>query len=85
MPSLKTIIGFAVALQYGKMIVPEVNQVEFLGFVAVARQIDALIKKAQSGRLTGDERSGGSFILSNIGSFDNLRGTSIIVQPQVAI
>jgi pyruvate/2-oxoglutarate dehydrogenase complex dihydrolipoamide acyltransferase (E2) component len=60
---LKTIIGFAVALQHGKMIVPVVNQVESLDFVALARQIDALIKRAQSGSLTGDELNGGSYTL----------------------
>jgi pyruvate/2-oxoglutarate dehydrogenase complex dihydrolipoamide acyltransferase (E2) component len=45
------------------MIVPVVNQVESLDFVALARQIDALIKRAQSGSLTGDELNGGSYTL----------------------
>jgi pyruvate/2-oxoglutarate dehydrogenase complex dihydrolipoamide acyltransferase (E2) component len=45
------------------MIVPVVNQVESLDFVALARQIDALIKRAHSGSLTGDELNGGSYTL----------------------
>ena len=78
-------IGFAVALPDGNLVVPVVKHVESLTLVALAQQMDALIKKAHSGALTADDLSGGSYTISNIGSFDNLMGTPIIVQPQVAI
>ncbi|MBX9890445.1 MAG: 2-oxo acid dehydrogenase subunit E2 [Amoebophilaceae bacterium] len=78
-------IGFAVALTDGNLVVPVVKQVESLTLVALAQQMDGLIKKAHSGTLTADDLSGGSYTISNIGSFDNLMGTPIIVQPQVAI
>jgi 2-oxoglutarate dehydrogenase E2 component (dihydrolipoamide succinyltransferase) len=78
-------IGFAVALPNGNLLVPVVKQVEALTLLALAQQIDSLIKKARSGTITADELTGASYTISNIGSFDNLMGTPIIVQPQVAI
>ncbi|MGI2298475.1 dihydrolipoamide acetyltransferase family protein [Candidatus Cardinium hertigii] len=78
-------IGFAVARSDGNLLVPVVKQVEQLGLVALAQQIDALIDKARNGTIMPDALTGASYTISNIGSFDNLMGTPIIVQPQVAI
>lgn len=78
-------IGFAVALPDGNLLVPVVKQVEQLTFLTLAQQIDSLIQKARSGTITPDELMGASYTVSNIGCFDNLMGTPIIVQPQVAI
>ncbi|WP_419241196.1 dihydrolipoamide acetyltransferase family protein [Cardinium endosymbiont of Nabis limbatus] len=78
-------IGFAVALSDGNVLVPVVQQVEQLGLATLACQIDALIHQARSGTITPDALSGASYTVSNIGCFDNLMGTPIIVQPQVAI
>ena len=78
-------IGFAVALSDGNVLVPVVHRVEQLGLVALAQQIDALIHKARSGTIVPDALTGASYTISNIGCFDNLMGTPIIVQPQVAI
>ncbi|WP_243018025.1 dihydrolipoamide acetyltransferase family protein [Candidatus Cardinium hertigii] len=78
-------IGFAVALPDGSLLVPVVKQVEQLGLVSLAKQIDDLIHQARSSTITPDSLTGASYTISNIGSFDNLMGTPIIVQPQVAI
>ncbi|WP_342264996.1 dihydrolipoamide acetyltransferase family protein [Cardinium endosymbiont of Philonthus spinipes] len=78
-------IGFAVALPDGNVLVPVVHRVEQLGLVSLARQIDVLIHKARSGTIMPDALTGASYTISNIGCFDNLMGTPIIVQPQVAI
>ncbi|CDG49632.1 dihydrolipoamide acetyltransferase family protein [Cardinium endosymbiont of Bemisia tabaci] len=78
-------IGFAVARSDGNLLVPVVKQVEQLGLVALAQQIDALIDKARNGTIMPDALTGASYTISNIGSFDNLMGTPIILQPQVAI
>ncbi|AXI24200.1 2-oxoacid dehydrogenases acyltransferase (catalytic domain)/Biotin-requiring enzyme protein [Cardinium endosymbiont of Sogatella furcifera] len=78
-------IGFAVALPNGNVVVPVVHQVEQLGLVPLARQIDALVHQARNGTIRPDALTGASYTISNIGCFDNLMGTPIIVQPQVAI
>lgn len=78
-------MGFAVALPDGNLMVPVVKQVESLTFVALAKKIDALIQRARNGTIVADELTDASYTISNIGSFDNLMGTPIIMQPQVAI
>lgn len=78
-------IGFAVALADGNVLVPVVKEVEQLSLPALGEQIDTLIYKARSGTITPDSLTGASYTISNIGCFDNLMGTPIIVQPQVAI
>lgn len=78
-------IGFAVARSDGNLLVPVVKQVEQLGLVTLAQQIDALICQARNGTIAPDALTGASYTISNIGCFDNLMGTPIIVQPQVAI
>jgi 2-oxoglutarate dehydrogenase E2 component (dihydrolipoamide succinyltransferase) len=78
-------MGFAVALPDGNLMVPVVKQVETLTFVALAKKIDGLIQRARNGTMVADELTDASYTISNIGSFDNLMGTPIIVQPQVAI
>lgn len=78
-------IGFAVALPNDNVLVPVVHQVEQLGLVPLARRINALIHQARNGTIMPDALTGASYTISNIGCFDNLMGTPIIVQPQVAI
>lgn len=78
-------IGFAIALSDGKLVVPVLPDVERLDLITIAQQMHALIHKARNNSLTADELRGATYTLSNIGSFGNLMGTPIIVQPQVAI
>ena len=78
-------IGFAVALPNGNLLAPVVKQVDQIDFITLAQQIFSLIHKARSGTITSDELAGASYTISNIGCFDNVMGTPIIVQPQVAI
>jgi len=78
-------IGFAIALKNGNLVVPVVKGVESLNLVGLTQRIHDLIEKAYHNTLAVDDISGGSYTLSNIGSFDNLMGTPIIMQPQVAI
>lgn len=78
-------IGVAVALPSGNLIVPVIKNAEHLNLSGLAIKIDDLAKRARENKLSPDELSGGTYTVSNIGSFGNLMGTPIILQPQVAI
>ena len=78
-------IGLAVALDDGNLIVPILKNVESLTFIEINKKVNDLIVRARENKLIPDELTEGTYTMSNIGSFHNLMGTPIILQPQVAI
>lgn len=78
-------IGMATALQSGNLIVPVIKNADQLNLVGLARQVNSLADNARNGKLKVDDTQGGTFTLTNVGTFGSLMGTPIINQPQVAI
>jgi 2-oxoglutarate dehydrogenase E2 component (dihydrolipoamide succinyltransferase) len=78
-------IGMATAMPDGNLIVPVVKQAGAMGLPDLARRVNALADAARSGRLQPDDVQGGTFTISNVGTFGSLMGTPIINQPQAAI
>ena len=78
-------IGVAVALPSGNLIVPVIRRADQLNLVGLSKKINDLAARARNNSLTPDEVKGGTYTLSNVGTFGNVMGTPIIVQPQVAI
>lgn len=78
-------IGLAVALPNGNLIVPVIKAADQLNIIGLTKQVNILAKKARNNELTPDDLSGGTYTVSNMGSFGNVMGTPIIVQPQIAI
>jgi 2-oxoglutarate dehydrogenase E2 component (dihydrolipoamide succinyltransferase) len=78
-------IGMAVALPSGNLIVPVIRQADQFNLTGLAKIVNDLANRARENKLKPDELSGGTFTVSNVGSFGNVMGTPIIVQPQVAI
>ncbi len=78
-------IGLAVALPSGNLIVPVIHQADQYNLLGLSNKVNDLAKRARDNKLKPDELSGGTFTLSNVGSFGNVMGTPIIMQPQVAI
>jgi 2-oxoglutarate dehydrogenase E2 component (dihydrolipoamide succinyltransferase) len=78
-------IGMAVALPSGNLIVPVIKQADQLSLTGLAKKVNDLSNRARRNQLTADDLARGTYTISNIGSFGNLLGTPIIMQPQVAI
>lgn len=78
-------IGMAVALPSGNLIVPVIKNADQYNITGLAKAVNDLAKRARENKLKPDELSGGTFTISNVGSFGNVMGTPIIMQPQVAI
>ena len=78
-------IGMAVALPSGNLIVPVIKKADQLNLVGISKQVNDLASRARNNKLTADDLSGGTYTVSNVGSFGNVLGTPIIMQPQVAI
>jgi 2-oxoglutarate dehydrogenase E2 component (dihydrolipoamide succinyltransferase) len=78
-------IGMAVALPNGNLIVPVIHNADQYNLVGLTKKVNDLTKRARENKLTADDLAGGTYTISNIGTFGNLMGTPIIVQPQVAI
>jgi 2-oxoglutarate dehydrogenase E2 component (dihydrolipoamide succinyltransferase) len=78
-------IGMATALPSGNLIVPVIKNADQLNLVGLARQVNNLADYARTGKLKADDTSGGTFTMTNVGTFGSLMGTPIINQPQVAI
>jgi 2-oxoglutarate dehydrogenase E2 component (dihydrolipoamide succinyltransferase) len=78
-------IGMATALQSGNLIVPVIKNADQLNLVGLAKQVNNLADNARNGKLKADDTQGGTFTMTNVGSFGSLMGTPIINQPQVAI
>jgi len=78
-------IGMATALPSGNLIVPVIKNADQLNLVGLAKQVNGLADAARNGKLKVDDTSGGTFTMTNVGTFGSLMGTPIINQPQVAI
>lgn len=78
-------IGMAVALPSGNLIVPVIRNADQLNLVGLAMKVNDLAKRARANKLKPDELSGGTYTVSNVGTFGNVMGTPIIMQPQVGI
>jgi 2-oxoglutarate dehydrogenase E2 component (dihydrolipoamide succinyltransferase) len=78
-------IGMATALPSGNLIVPVIKNADQLNLVGLTKQVNALADSARNGKLKADDTTGGTFTLTNVGTFGSLMGTPIINQPQVAI
>ncbi|MCC6150232.1 MAG: 2-oxo acid dehydrogenase subunit E2 [Planctomycetes bacterium] len=77
--------GFAVALDNGDLIVPNIKNAQDLNLVGIARAVDELGKRAKDGGLTPNDTSGGTFTLTNVGSFGPIMGMPLINQPESGI
>jgi 2-oxoglutarate dehydrogenase E2 component (dihydrolipoamide succinyltransferase) len=78
-------VGMAAALPNGNLIVPVIKNADQLNLLGLTKKVNDLANRARANKLNPDELSGGTYSMSNIGSFGNEMGTPIIVQPQVAI
>jgi 2-oxoglutarate dehydrogenase E2 component (dihydrolipoamide succinyltransferase) len=78
-------IGMATALPSGNLIVPVIRNADQLNLVGLTKQVNSLSNAARNNRLRPDDTQGGTFTLTNVGTFGSLMGTPIINQPQVAI
>jgi 2-oxoglutarate dehydrogenase E2 component (dihydrolipoamide succinyltransferase) len=78
-------IGMAAALPTGNLIVPVIKNADTLNLVGITKQVNDLASRARAGKLSPDDIQGGTYTISNVGSFGNVMGTPIINQPQVAI
>ncbi len=75
----------ATALPNGNLIVPVIKNADQLSLVGITKQVNNLANAARNNRLKPDDTQGGTFTLTNVGTFGSLMGTPIINQPQVAI
>jgi len=78
-------IGMATALPNGNLIVPVIKNVDEKSLLGIVKAVNSLAGRARNNRLSPDEVQGGTFTMTNFGSFDSLTGTPVINQPQVAI
>tara|TARA_B100001996_G_scaffold321599_1_gene266148 strand:- start:983 stop:1468 length:486 start_codon:yes stop_codon:yes gene_type:complete len=78
-------LGIAVALEDDNLIVPVLKNSDKLNFMDLVKNSHELIKKTRENKLSPDDLDGGTFTISNVGSFGNVMGTPIILQPQVGI
>lgn len=78
-------IGMATALPNGNLIVPVIKNADQLNLAGLTKQVNGLANAARSGKLRPDDTTGGTFTLTNVGTFGSIMGTPIINQPQVAI
>ncbi|HRB40426.1 MAG TPA: dihydrolipoamide acetyltransferase family protein [Bacteroidia bacterium] len=78
-------IGMATALPSGNLIVPVIKNADRMNLVGLTKSVNDLSGRARKNKLSPDEIAGGTFTLTNVGTFGNVMGTPIINQPQVAI
>lgn len=78
-------VGMAAALPSGNLIVPVVKNANQLSLLGLTKTVNDLANRARNNALKPDEISGGTYTLTNVGTFGNVLGTPIINQPQVAI
>lgn len=78
-------IGMAAALPSGNLIVPVIKNADRFNLVGLAKQVNDLANRARQNKLSPDEIQGGTYTVTNVGTFGNVMGTPIINQPQVAI
>ena len=78
-------IGMAVVLPSGNLIVPVIKNADTMNVPGLAKKVATLADDARSNRLQPEDIQGGTFTVTNVGTFGNIMGTPIIYQPQVAI
>ena len=78
-------LGMAAALPDGNLIVPVIKNADQLNLVGMTKQVNDLAARAKNNQLKPDEIQGGTYTVTNVGSFGSVMGTPIINQPQVAI
>lgn len=78
-------IGMAAALPSGNLIVPVIKNADRLNLLGLTKSVNDLANRARQNKLQPDEIQGGTYTLTNVGTFGNVMGTPIIPQPQVAI
>ncbi|HLF64993.1 MAG TPA: dihydrolipoamide acetyltransferase family protein [Saprospiraceae bacterium] len=78
-------IGMAAALPSGNLIVPVIRNADYMNLMGLTKTVNDLAERARKNQLKPDEIQGGTFTLTNVGTFGNVMGTPIINQPQVAI
>lgn len=78
-------IGMAASMPNGNLIVPVIKNADQLNLVGMAKKVNDLANRARLGKLLPDEVSGGTYTVTNVGTFGNVLGTPVINQPQVAI
>ncbi|WP_395625454.1 dihydrolipoamide acetyltransferase family protein [Daejeonella sp.] len=78
-------IGMAAALPSGNLIVPVIKNADQLNLFGITKAVNDLANRARQSKLKPDETQGGTFTLTNVGTFGNVMGTPIINQPQVAV
>jgi 2-oxoglutarate dehydrogenase E2 component (dihydrolipoamide succinyltransferase) len=78
-------IGMATALPSGNLIVPVIKNADTKNLYGITKEVNSLANSARSNKLKPEETQGGTFTMTNVGTFGSLMGTPIINQPQVAI
>jgi 2-oxoglutarate dehydrogenase E2 component (dihydrolipoamide succinyltransferase) len=78
-------IGMAAAMPNGNLIVPVIKNADQKNLVGLAAEVNDLADRARQSKLKPEEIQGGTYTLTNVGSFGNVMGTPVINQPQVAI
>ena len=78
-------MGMATALPSGNLIVPVIKDADNLNLTGLAKAVNDLAARARENKLTPDEIQGGTYTVTNVGTFGNVMGTPIINQPQCAI
>ncbi|WP_440880597.1 dihydrolipoamide acetyltransferase family protein [Tenacibaculum sp. C7A-26P2] len=78
-------LGMAAALPDGNLIVPVIKNADQLSLVGMTKQVNDLASRSRENKLKPDEIQGGTYTVTNVGSFGSIMGTPIINQPQVAI
>ncbi len=78
-------IGMAAALPSGNLIVPVIKNADLLNLAGLTKQVNDLATRARQNQLKPEDIQGGTFTLTNVGTFGNVMGTPIINQPQAAI
>ena len=78
-------IGMATALPSGNLIVPVIKNADRLNLTGLTKSVNGLANSARANKLKPEDIQGGTYTVTNVGSFGNVMGTPIINQPQVAI
>ena len=78
-------LGMATALPSGNLIVPVIKDADQKNLIGLSKTVNDLANRARANKLSPDEIQGGTFTVTNVGTFGNVMGTPIINQPQVAI
>jgi len=78
-------LGMAAALPDGNLIVPVIKNADQLNLVGMVKQVNDLATRARTGKLKPDDTQGGTYTVTNVGTFGSIMGTPIINQPQVGI